>query len=248
MTALVRAEVRKLLTTRSLVTIAAVAVAYPLLMVVAAALAEEEPALGSGTLTLILLSGADVLRVAVLLLGIAAVAGEYRHGTIGPTLLAAPRRARLVTAKLGTLAVTGVALAVAAGGVALTAGAIYLSRHDAPVNVLSRDILLTAVGATLVAAFYAAIGSAVGAIVKNQTAAVAGALIWVLAVEGAVPIVLGQPGLRRWLPGGAADSLVHLADPIGGLAGPGAALALLAGLTIILGLAAVAVTRAADIQ
>lgn len=38
-------------------------------------------------------------------------------------------------------------------------------------------------------------------------------LIWVFAVENAIPLVLGNPGLKRWLPGGLSDRLLEVAEP-----------------------------------
>ena len=49
------------------------------------------------------------------LIGIMSVTGEFRHGTIRPTLLFAPARAALVAAKGVACALAGVVLAVARG-------------------------------------------------------------------------------------------------------------------------------------
>jgi ABC-2 type transport system permease protein len=101
MTALLRAEARKTLTTRSLVLLAGAAVIYPALALLPAVTAAEPPAVDDGTIVEVLRGGADVLVVAALLLGILAAAGEYRHGTVVPTLLVAPRRQSFVAVKLG---------------------------------------------------------------------------------------------------------------------------------------------------
>ena len=247
MNTLLRAEARKLVTTRSAVAMAAVVVAYPALGALGAAVAAEGP-VGPGDLLQVIRGGSDLVTVAALVLGILAVAGEHRHGTIVATLLVAPRRDRLVAAKLTGQALFGAGLGLAAGAVAVAAGAAFLAGEGVAVDVLSGDVLVTMAGAVLVAALYAAIGAAVGAVVRNQTAAVAGARVWVLTGENVVPVVLRNPGLKRWLPGGAADRLLHLAG--GGPAGTRAwaALALLAGLAAVLTIAAVAAVRRADIQ
>ena len=248
MTPLLRAEIHKTLTTRSALLLAGAVVAYPALSLLPAVTAAEAPAVDRGTLLQVVRGGADVLAVAVLLLGILAAAGEYRHGTIGPYLLATPQRARLLRAKLGSQAMIGATLGLGVGVVGLVAGGAYLASRDVAVDVLSADVLATVLGVTLVATIYAAIGAAVGALVRNQTAAVAGALVWVLAIENVVPLVLHVPGLKRWLPGGASDRLLHLADSPAGSGNPWTALVLLALLAAGLAAAAVAATRTADIH
>ena len=51
--------------------------------------------------------------------------------------------------------------------------------------------------------------------VRNQTTAVAGAVVWVLVVEGL--LVSFAPDVGRWLPGGAASALSGVATANGGL-------------------------------
>ena len=248
MTPLLRAEIRKTLTTRSALVLAGAVVAYPALSLLPAVTAAEAPAVDGGTLLQVLRGGADVLAIAVLVLGILAAAGEYRHGTIVPYLLAAPQRARFLGAKLGSQAVVGATLPLGASVVGQVVGGAYLAGRDVPVDVFSADVFATVVGVTLVATLYAAIGTAVGVLVRNQTAAVAGALVWVFAIENVLPLVLHVPGLKRWLPGGASDRLLHLADSSAVSGSPWAALALLALLAAGLAAAAAATTRTADIH
>ena len=189
-----------------------------------------------------------MLAVAALVLGVLAAAGEYRHGTIVPYLLAAPRRAPFLWAKLGAQAAVGATLALAVSAVGLVAGGGYLASRDVAVDVLSADVLATVLAVTVVATLYATIGAAVGALVKNQTAAVAGILLWVFAIENVVPLLLHDPGLKRWLPGGATDRLLHMADPLAGSGNPWVALVTLVGVTAVLAGAAAAATRTADIH
>ena len=248
MNALLRAEARKVLTTRSTLVVAAFVILYPLLSLLPAVLAAQEPAVDESTILDVLRGGAGVLTLAALLLGILAVAGEYRHGTIVPTLLSSPRRGRFVAAKLGSQAGLGVVLALAVSAVGLAAGTAYLATRDVSVDLLSGDVLLTVAAVALVVTLYGVIGAAVGALVKNQTAAVAGALIWVFAVENAIPLVLRNPELRRWLPGGLSDRLLQVADPGAGMANAWLALGMFAGVAAVLAGAAYVATKTADVQ
>ncbi len=247
MNALLRAEAQKIVTTRSTLVVAGFVVLYPALSVLPAVLAAQEPAVDGGTILQVLRGGADVLILAALLLGILAVAGEHRHGTIVPSLLVSPRRGRFLAAKLGSQAALAVVLALAASAVGLITGTAYLATRDADVD-LSSDVVLTVLAVTLVVTLYAVIGAAVGALAKNQTAAVAGALIWVLAVENAIPLVLGNRGLKRWLPGGLSDRLLQVAEPVGAMGSAWLALVMFAGVAAVLAGAALAATKTADVH
>ena len=247
MTALLRAEARKTLTTRSAVGIAALAAVYPALALLPALLAAEPPAVEGADLLDLLRGGSDVLAIAALLLGILAAAGEHRHGTIVPTLLVAPRRARLVAAKLGFQAALAVAMAAAAAVVALIAGGAYLSSRGVSFDGVAGDAALTAAAVLAATALYATIGAALGAVIRNQTAAVTGALLWVFVAENALPLVLRNPGLDRWMPGGAADRLVAVANGAGGTGDALAGLALLAAAAAVLAVAAGIAFKSTDI-
>jgi ABC-2 type transport system permease protein len=248
MNALLRAEARKILTTRSTLLVAGFALLYPILSLLPAIFAPSEPAVDESTILDVLRSGAGVLTLAVLVLGILAVAGEHRHGTIVPTLLASPRRGRFVAAKLGSQAALGAILALAVSAVGLIAGTVYLASRDVAVDLLSGDVLLTVSAVALVVTLYAVLGAAVGALVKNQTAAVAGALIWVLTVENAIPLVLRNPGLKRWMPGGLGDRLLQAADPVAGAGNVWLSLAMFTGVAVLLAGAAFVRTKAADVN
>ncbi|HET9443970.1 MAG TPA: ABC transporter permease subunit [Acidimicrobiales bacterium] len=250
MTALVLAEARKLRRTRSLLALPLLAVAYPLVTLAAAAFAPEgeRATLDAGLLLGALRGVADVARFAALMVGILAVAGEFRHGTIVPALLATPRRARLVAAKLVSQAGTGLVVALAASAVCLATAGPWLAGQGVDVDPLSGDVALVVLGATVGVVCYAAIGAALGWLVRNQTAAIAGALVWLLAVEEVIPIVLRRPGLRRWLPGGAATSLLRLGEPAVGAGRAWAALALLLAVTAALAAAAFVAVARADVD
>ncbi len=251
MTNLIRAEARKLASLRSWWILAAAVALFPLLPLLAMATSPEgdQPVFGPDTILMLIRGGADVAAVAALLLGIIAVAGEYRHGTIVPSLLAGPRRVPFVGAKLITQMLVGAVLATAAATVSVLGGWIYLSTQGVDVFAASLgDMTLAATGVIAGGALFGGIGAGIGALVRNQTAAITGTLVWILAVEGVLPMVLRNPELRDWMLTGASSRLFHLADPIEGMASPWFAAGLLVAVAATLGVSAMGLMRAADLE
>jgi hypothetical protein len=144
----------------------------------------------------------DVVAGVALLLGILGTAGEFRQQTITGTLLVAPRRGRLLTAKVLVHAGLGATLAVVACAVNLAISIPWLSSLDVPLTG-PFDLARVVGGSVVAAALFGATGAALGALVANQTAAVAVSLVWLLAVEGLIVNITSTPTLHELLPGGA---------------------------------------------
>jgi len=139
------------------------------------------------------------------LLGALSITGEIRHGTIRPTFLAAPRRARVLGAKIAASALAGLAVGLLAE--ALTAGleAGGLAARGVHVELSTHQYAQLLAGGALAAGLFAAIGVGVGAIVRNQVATVVGLCVWLLFVE---PLLLGDvPGAAKFGPGASAGGI-----------------------------------------
>jgi ABC-2 type transport system permease protein len=219
----VRAEIRKLLTTRT-----------PLILLVAAQLlvvagisgvVVNRDDLAAVETQRAAVSHIGLVSLLTLVLGIMAVAGEYRHRSITDTYLTTPDRARGVLAKLGVYTVAGAIFGLTSAVTALIAAAVGLAAKGESLAIGSGDLWQTIVGGVLWNATFAAIGVGIGALITNLIGAVALALAWFALVEGIVAQLVGD--VANWLPfalGSALDALPTATDgPPQWLAGLGLA-------------------------
>jgi ABC-2 type transport system permease protein len=114
--------------------------------------------------------------VFTLILGVLGMSGEYRHQTITWAFLVTPVRGRVVTAKLAVYGMIGLLVAVVSTLVTFGAGAALLSAGGYPVTTPDLPAILA--GVTLSTALYAVLGVALGALIRNQVAAVVVAVVW----------------------------------------------------------------------
>jgi ABC-2 type transport system permease protein len=240
MTRLVRAELLKLWTTRTarvLLALAAAGTAALTVVVLTFAGRPGQPALGDDALRQLVLAPNGPLTLAALVLGILGMAGELRHGTATPTFLVTPARGRVVAAKLIAAALAGLAMALVAATVVLAIGLPWLPAKGVHATVADSGLGARVAGLAAAVALSAVLGAGLGALLRNQFAAViVGLLWWQGGIEELVVGLLRRPGLERWLPDGAALALTAPGDgtlPMwaGGLvfAAYGLALALLGG-------------------
>ncbi|MGH9278759.1 MAG: ABC transporter permease [Acidimicrobiales bacterium] len=217
----VRTELLKQRTTRAFVAgVAAVPVVAALatFAILSVAGTQGNPPLGPENLPQSLGAPAWVTTVIALVLGVVGMAGEYRYQTITTTFLAAPRRRDVVVAKLAAYAGAGAAMGMVSLAVSAAIAVPWLTANDVPVEV-GAHVLGAVAGVIGSTALFAALGVAVAALVRNQTAAVAGVLVWLLTVEGVFGDIFPGAGFLEWLPAAAGHALVFP----GGLPAPLAA-------------------------
>ncbi|MCU1692237.1 MAG: hypothetical protein JWM64_1328 [Frankiales bacterium] len=213
MKALVRAELLKLSTVRLPVTLLLVTLLLATLSVCAtvltagrdgAPLEKDDPQLFA-----VALSSASAGQTVLLVLGILVLTQEFRFGTATPSFLVTPKRERVLAAKLVAVALVGVLFA--AVSVLWTVGlTVVLMRVRGIEPDLDGPLLEVLTGIVLVLVLYGPIGIAVGALVRNQVAAVVGALAYLFVVEQLLVALL--PDVGRWLPGGASAAVLQLGD------------------------------------
>jgi len=179
------------------------------------------------------LSGAGIAAALLLVLGIVATTGEHRHGTITSSLLASPDRRRLIGAKVISYLLTGALLGLAAVLATLAVAVPWLSARDAPLDLLDvGDYLGLFVKGVAVSALSGAIGVGIGAIVRNQVAAVVGALIYLFVLEPVIGVISSV--LAAYTIGGSQSALT--AAPVDDALGPLAAGLVLAAWALALAL------------
>lgn len=152
-----------------------------------------------------------IVSIFSLVLGIMAVAGEYRHKTITDTYLATPWRGRVVAAKVIPYSIAGGVIGVVAIPTALITLATWLSVNGVAFDITMPGLWATIVGCVVWNVCFAAVGVGIGALVRNLSGAVAGALVWIALVEGLVGQVVGDAS--RWLPFRAGAAMEGLPSP-----------------------------------
>ena len=166
----------------------------------------DVPALDSPLAMRQLWSTLGSASVIALMLGIVSITGEFRHLTITDSFLTEPRRSRFLLAKGAVQAVLGILLAVVSAGVGLVlALALLPLQEHAPIDFWQVSQVIA--GAALCYALYALLGLAIGSLITNQVVAILVTLLWVVLVESLVVGLLPQIG--KWLPGGAAASILQ---------------------------------------
>jgi hypothetical protein len=238
MSALMRGELIKTVTTRTLFGYAALGVALAIANVLIMTLSKDLFTVADKQEAI---AGLPMLLILFALVG---AAGEYRHRTAAPAALAAGgSRGRLLLARAAAHAVTGLALGALTTAASLALGLPLLSREGGP-GLGSGEIAPVAAGSIAGAGLCAIIGVAAGALVRNQVVGVVGALILMFV---AMPLLnVADETAAELSPFGAA--VVLAGDPaVGGTLSWGMAGLVLAAWTAPLLYAAIVVERRRDL-
>jgi ABC-2 type transport system permease protein len=215
-TRLIRTELLKIRTARLTYGLLAVALVMTVLSVAAAILTAGLPgtfAAGSPAFVRSVAAAAWSGGTFVLILGILSMTGEFRHGTVTSTFLVTPRRGRVVAAKMVAGALVGLLFSVVACAVTVAVALPWLGARGIDVR-FGADVVPVLLGVVAATTIYGMVGVGLGALVRNQVAAVVTALVWTSLLEGVAVMLL--PDVGTWLPGGAVQALFGTGTPSGG--------------------------------
>jgi ABC-2 type transport system permease protein len=191
---LIAAEALKLRTTRTAVALIGAAVGIVVVLTILLTLLVK---FDSRDFTVIdLLGFTGFAQPFALILGILAVSTEFRHGTITPTLIAAPSRTHVVLAKLAANVLAGLLLGAVTVGLAVAIALLGLSARGIETGLSSGDVIRITLGQIVACGLWAAIGVGFGTLVRNQVGAVVGALIWIFLAENFATLI---PTVGDWV-------------------------------------------------
>jgi hypothetical protein len=146
----------------------------------------------------VLVGFASTAGLVALVAGVVSAAGEYRHHTIIPAVLLTPGRAPLVAAQAVTYAAGGAAAGLAAAALNTLIVIVGVPIRGAHVGVPVGQIAVVTIGAVIYTALSAASGVGLGALARNQVAAVAGVLVFVSLLDPAISAL--APALGKFGP------------------------------------------------
>jgi ABC-2 type transport system permease protein len=167
------------------------------------------------------------------LAGAIGITAEFRHGTIRPTLLVNPDRARVVVAKAAAAAMAGMVIGLLAAGLVAAIGSAGFALRGIPITLDAGDFAQMIAGGAGGAALWAILGTGLGAILRGQVGAVIGLCVWLLLIEN---ILIGNvPSAGKYTPGASDGAFAGLMPN----AGSAILLAPIVGALLLAGYAAV---------
>ncbi|MEO3857918.1 ABC transporter permease [Acrocarpospora sp. B8E8] len=156
------------------------------------------------------LSTASGGTIFTMILGVIMMTSEYRYQTITGTFLTTPQRGRVIAGKLGAGVLVGMLFAVISllvvGAVCVTAVLIA----GGEVSLTGNRVPQIVIGVFASLALYALFGIGLGALIRNQIAALIGAIVWAYVIESIFAAIPALQVVGKWLPGGGSQALMSI--------------------------------------
>ena len=228
-----RAELLKIRSTRTTLGLLLGMLALVLLIVLLTGFLDDRATLSHAEEQRNMLGIGSIASLFAAIAGLLVITSEYRFGTIRPTIVFTPQRARVIAAKVVAGLLAGLVFGVVAESLGFGIGRAILAGRDVELSLDGREVALLLIGSTLGTALWGGIGVGLGAILRNQVASVITLLAWIFVVDN---LLFGLvPSVGRFTPTEALNAL--LGDTDADLVAPAAGAALLvawaAGLALV---------------
>jgi ABC-type transport system involved in multi-copper enzyme maturation permease subunit len=166
------------------------------------------------------LIGSQVAQLAIGVLGVLVVSGEYSTGMIRATLTAVPKRLPVLWAKAGVFALVALALMLPSVLAAFFASQSILARHHASYSWHHPGVARAVVGAALYLVVVAVLTVGIGAIVRSTAGGIAAfaAIFFVLPPIMNVLPTSWNDAVSPYLPSDAGRAVIQLTHGSGTLA------------------------------
>jgi ABC-2 type transport system permease protein len=172
------------------------------------------------------LGGYHFAQLAIGVLGVLVLSGEYSTGQIRSTFMAVPKRLPVLWAKAGTFATVTFVLMLISGLVSFLFSQSILTQHHVQTSLGHAPALRAWVGAALYLAVLGVLALSLGAIVRNTAGGIAlfAGLLFVVPGLAAILPISTQNAINPYLPSNAGTTILagvheaHTFSPWGGFA------------------------------
>ena len=219
MIAQLRAELLKIRSTRTTLGLLLGMVALILLFVLLTGLLTSVQSLSNAENQRQLTHIGSLAGVFAALAGVLLVTSEYRYGTIRPTILFTPNRARVLAAKVIGATLAGLLFGIVGAALGWGIGYAIITGRGIHFALSGGDVTQLVLGSLGGVALWGAMGAGLGTILRNQVGGVITLLAWGFVVS---PLLFGLvPSVGHFMPTYAQDSVVgmtmdHLLTPTAG--------------------------------
>lgn len=212
---LLRAELRKISTTKLWWGMLLGAVAFAAIGTIAQIASngsnDDAPPLSTAETQQSIFSSMTSAQLFVVVVGIIGITTEFRHFTSRPTFLTEPRRGRIVAAKLIAYGTLGIVYALVCAIVTVAIAVPWLNAEDASVQWVDNDVIQVLVGAFVTVAIWALVGVGIGVLITNQIVAVIGTVAYLFVLENLISIIPGiDDTVYKFLPGAASSAVTNI--------------------------------------
>jgi ABC-2 type transport system permease protein len=172
------------------------------------------------------LGGYHLAQLAIGVLGVLVISGEYSTGMIRSSLMAVPRRLPVLWAKIAVFASVTFVLMLASALIAFFAAQSIFTEHHVNVTLSHPHALRTLVGTVLFMTVTGVLCVALGTIIRSTAGAIATFAGLLFVLPGIVDILPGEIGesINPYLPSSAGGAIAkaipdpHTLSPWGGFA------------------------------